>query len=73
MPEKKSDYTPAEIRAMLTWELAEKSDGSNRACAHIVAACETVTDEVLIMWERAGLTASIDLQERVVKFRQATA
>ncbi len=59
------NYTYDEVRKMLCFELMK----SGTSDAEAQRASEAVTDHALQMWETAGLTSRIDLQERVEKWR----
>jgi hypothetical protein len=61
---------------MLHWEMKQTINlddpDFDRKMSDLLRVCDAMTDQVLQMWEAAGLTAKADLQERVVKFRNAT-
>ena len=63
-------YTYDEVRRMLRWEMMKSRDGlqlSNKEVDILIAA---FTDDVLKMWERAGLSNKQDFQTRVDAYRR---
>ena len=62
-------YSYDELRMMFRWELLKSREGSALSINVVNKLIEAFTDDVLAMWEMAGLSNRIDFQARINNYR----
>lgn len=62
-------YNYDELRQMFRWELLKSREGKGLPVNAVNKLIEAFTDDVLAMWEMAGLSNRIDFQARINNYR----